>query len=58
MRVRDVPIGAHFKIAGGNRVYVNDDPTPYIENDILVRCWLTSVPYVIDLDIEVELCTQ
>ena len=58
MRVRDLKIGDTFHI-GGNRKYINEDPTPapYVnmnDNDIWVRCVLTNVPYVVDLDVEVD----
>jgi len=59
MRVRDLEPYDTFHHVGGNRKYryygddLGDD-----SNDTFVMCVLTSVPYVIDLDVEVECINQ
>jgi hypothetical protein len=56
MKVRDLSKGDTFHMKGGDRKYEYMDKAANIgyDNDTWVRCTVIDLPYLIDLDEEVE----
>ena len=54
MKVRDLKPNDTFHHVGGNRKYRYYGDHKDDSNDTFVSCVLSTVPYVIDLDVEVD----